>query len=75
LFLAAGFNRGAKVMTDDELSRTIRETYRHLVGNYHGTQEHALRTCEVILRVHRASAGRAADRMLIARMLVEEPMA
>jgi hypothetical protein len=68
-------NRGARVMTDDELSRTIRETYRDLIGSYHGTKEHALSTCEVILRVHRSSAGREGDRRLIAQMLAEEPVA
>ena len=34
--------------------------------------ERAFRTCEAFLRIHRATEGTAADRMLIAKMLAEE---
>jgi len=36
--------------------------------------EQALRICEAMLRIHRATEGRAADRARIARMLAEEPV-
>ena len=59
-------------MTDAELSRTIRETYQRAMARNRGTAEAALRTCEVLLRIHRATEGREADRMRVARMLAEE---
>ena len=58
----------------DELARTIRETYSRAMARNRGTAEAALRTCEVLLRVHRATEGREADRMRIAKMLAEEPV-
>ena len=61
-------------MTDDDLARTIRETYRRIVARNRGTAEAALRTCEVFLRMHRGSAGTASDRLLIAKMLAEDPL-
>ena len=38
----------------------------------YGTTERALRTCEALLRIHRPTADREADRALIGRMLAEE---
>jgi hypothetical protein len=67
------FTKRANVMTDAELARTTRETYWCIVARNRGTTQHALRTCEVMLRIHRATEGREADRARIARMLSEEP--
>ena len=61
-------------MTDAELARIIRETYKRLMAKNYGTTERALRTCEALLRIHRATEGRKADRERIARMLAEEPV-
>jgi hypothetical protein len=69
---AVKFTRRANVMTDAELARTIRETYKRAIARNRGTAEAALRTCEVLLRVHRATEGREADRARIARMIADE---
>ena len=59
-------------MTDAKLSRTIRQTYWRIVTRNRGFKEQALRTCEAMLRIHRATEGSTADRARIARMLAEE---
>ena len=59
-------------VTDDELASTIRETYRRIMARNRGTTEQALRTCEAMLRIHRATKGSRAVRAQIARMLAEE---
>jgi hypothetical protein len=62
-------------VTDDDLARTVRETYKRIMARKRGgTTEAALRTCEVFLRMHRPSQGSAADRQRIAKMLTEEPL-
>ena len=71
MFAAA--TRRANNMTDAELSRTICATYRRIVARNRGFKEQALRTCEAMLRIHRATEGTAADRARIARMVAEEP--
>jgi hypothetical protein len=38
----------------------------------YGTTERARGTCEALLRIHRPTEDREADRALIARMLAEE---
>ena len=73
MFAAA--TRRANNMTDAELSRTICATYRRIVARNHGFKEQALRTCEPMLRIHRATEGSTADRARIARMVAEEPAA
>ena len=45
------------------------------VARNHGFKEQALRTCEAMLRIHRATEGSTADRARIARMVAEEPAA
>ena len=60
-------------MTHAELRRTIRETYKRLMARNYGTTARALRTCEMLLRIHRGTEGRAADRERIARMIAEGP--
>ena len=62
------------VLTDDELSRIIRETYKRVMARDRRTTERALKTCEALLRIHRATEGRDATRAWIARMLAEEPL-
>jgi hypothetical protein len=61
-------------MTDAELSQIIRTTYRRIVVRNRGFKEQALRTCEAMLRIHRATEGRTIDRMRIVRMLTEESL-
>jgi len=68
------FSNRANDVTDDDLTRTIRETYRRIVARNRGTTEAALRTCEVFLRMHRPSQGSTADRQQIAKMLAEDPL-
>jgi len=58
-------------MTDAELARTIRETYKRIMARE--TTERALRTCEALLRIHRPTEGKKADRARVVRMLAEEP--
>jgi hypothetical protein len=59
-------------MTDAELARTICAAYRRIVTRNRGFKEQALRTCEAMLRIHRATEGSAADRLRVARILAEE---
>ena len=59
-------------MIDAELARTIYAAYKRIVARNRGFKEQALRTCEAMLRIHRATEGREADRARIARMLAEE---
>jgi len=59
-------------MTDAELARTIYAAYKRIVARNRGFKEQALRTCEAMLRIHRATEGSTADRARIARMLAEE---
>jgi hypothetical protein len=61
-------------VTDDDLARTIRETYTRIMARNYGTTELALRTCEAFLTIHRATEGREGDRLRIARMLEEDPV-
>jgi hypothetical protein len=60
-------------MTDDELAHTIRATYRRVMARNYGTTELALRTCEMLLRIHRPTEDRETDRAWIASMLAEGP--
>ena len=59
-------------MTDAELSRTVRETYKRVMARDRRTTERALRTCEALLSIHRPTEGREGDRARIARILAEE---
>jgi hypothetical protein len=61
-------------MTDAELARTICATYRRIVARNRGFKEQALRTCEAMLRIHRATEGRKADRERITRMILAEEL-
>jgi hypothetical protein len=70
----AEFTRRANEMTDAELARTIYATYRRIVARNRGFREQALRTCEAMLRIHRATEGRKADRERIARTILAEEL-
>jgi hypothetical protein len=57
LFAAA--TRRGEQHDDAELSRTVCATYRRVVARNRGFKEQALRTCEALLRIHRATEGRS----------------
>jgi hypothetical protein len=61
-------------MTDAELAHTICAAYRRIVARNRGFKEQALRTCEVLLRIHRPTEGRNADRERISRMILAEEL-
>ena len=61
-------------MIDAELARTIYAAYKRIVARNRGFKEQALRTCEAMLRIHRATEGKKADRERITRMILAEEL-
>jgi hypothetical protein len=59
-------------VADDELSRTIRETYSRAM-KAHPADCDAVTECVTILMQHRPETADAVARKLIARMIAEEP--